>query len=423
MRILLMCHFPLTGSGSGVYTLNVAHALAKQGHEVRIIVPENQPPEKYDAFGVHPVYFTGPDGIHPDIATCGAMGFDVLDFNFPCFTTHPRSVQTFYDMTDEQLEDYEAAFRAALEFEIENFHPDVIHCGHAWLQPAYAADYGIPLIVTVHGTDLIGYEKIVDTHDESAKLFKDAAKKALESAAAIITISKENNQLVRRLFPEQVDKCHLILNGYNADVFYPQPTTIAEALEQFDIDVESDFDDFAHLVSFAGKFAHFKGIDVLLKGAAGFLRPDTALVLAGDGELFDEMSALANELGLENVFFVHNQPHAALRRLYSAADLSLLTSRKEPFGLVIIEAMACGAPVVGSDDGGAVDIVTPEVGLLFESENPADLAEKVNEVLDGKKKFDREVVAEYAKKNFSQDESIEQLVDIYKEACVTTGRP
>lgn len=412
MKILLMCHFPLTGSGSGVYTLNIAHALSKLGHEVRIIVPENQPPEAYEAFGVHPVYFTGPNGIHPDIAACSGMGFDVLDFNFPCFTTHPRSVQTFYDMTDEQLEDYEAAFRAALEFEIENFKPDVIHCGHAWLQPAYAADYGIPVIVTVHGTDLIGYEKILNEHDESAKLFEDAAKKALEEAAAIITISKENDQLVRRLFPNEVDKCHLILNGYNADVFYPETTTISEALAQFGIE-----GDFKHLVSFAGKFAHFKGIDILLRGAAKFMRPDTALVLAGDGELFDEMNELEKELGLENVYFVHNQPHAALRKLYSAADLSLLTSRKEPFGLVIIEAMACGAPVVGSDDGGAVDIITPEVGLLFESENPDDLAAKVNEILDGKVTFDRAVVAEYAKKNFSQDESIGQLIDIYKEAC------
>lgn len=410
MKILLMCHFPLTGSGSGVYTLNIAHALAKLGHEVRIIVPENQPPEYYDAFGVHPVYFTGPDGVHPDVAAM--EGVDVLDFNFPCFTTHPRSVQTFYDLTDDQLEAYEAAFRGALEYEIETFKPDVIHCGHAWLQPAYAADYGIPVIVTVHGTDLIGYEKILKEHDESAKLFEDAAKKALEEAAAIITISKENDHLVRRLFPNEVDKCHLILNGYNADVFYPEPTTISEALAQFGIE-----GDFKHLVSFAGKFAHFKGIDILLRGAAKFMRPDTALVLAGDGELFDEMNELAEELGLENVFFVHNQPHAALRKLYSAADLSLLTSRKEPFGLVIIEAMACGAPVVGSNDGGAVDIITPEVGLLFQSENPDDLAAKVNEILDGKATFDRTVVAEYAKKNFSQDESIGQLVDIYKEAC------
>ena len=397
MRILLTCHFPLTGSGSGVYTLNIAHALAKLGHEVRIIIPENQEPEEYEAFGVHPVYFNS--------CTEGA-----LPFNFPCFTTHPRSVQTFYDLTEDELAAYETAFRAAIEEEIATFKPDVIHSGHAWVQPAYAADYGIPLVVTVHGTDLIGYERIMESDDASAYVFRDAARKALESASAIVTISKENDQLVRKLFPDQADKCHLILNGYNSDVFYPEVLPQSEVLGMLDIPGE-----YEHIVSFAGKFAYFKGIDILLRGAAGFLRDDTALILAGDGELFDEMNELAAELGLKNVYFVHNQPHEKLRKLYSIADVSLLTSRKEPFGLVIIEAMACGAPVVGSNDGGAVDIITPEVGLLFQSEDPEDLAAKVNSVLDGEATFDRQVVAEYAKKNFSQDESIVHLVDIYKE--------
>lgn len=396
MKILLTCHFPLTGSGSGVYTLNVAHALVKLGHQVRIIIPENQPPEHYNGIGVHPVYFNG----------CTP---DALPFNFPCFTTHPRSTQTFYDLADDQLQAYEAAFRGAIEQEVADFAPDVIHCGHAWLQPAYAVDYGIPVVVTVHGTDLIGYERIAASGDARMRVFEDAARKALRQAAAIVTISQENDQLVRRLFPDEASKCHLILNGYNADVFYPDPLPQRDVLGSLGI-----LGEYAHVVSFAGKFAHFKGIDVLLRGAAKFMRDDTVLVLAGDGELFDEMSALADELALPNTHFVHNQPHDALRRLYSIADVSLLTSRKEPFGLVIIEAMACGAPVVGSNDGGAVDIVTPETGLLFHSEEPDDLAAKVNAVLDGQAVFDRSAVAAYAKSNFSQDESIVHLADIYE---------
>lgn len=404
MKILLMCHFPLTGSGSGVYTLNVAHALAKLGHEVRIIIPENQSPEDYGVFGVHPVYFNG--------CTDGA-----LPFNFPCFTTHPRSTQTFYDLAEDELAAYESAFRGALEEEIRDFSPDVIHCGHAWLQPHYAADYGIPLVVTVHGTDLIGYERIVDAQDASAFLFRDAARHALEASSAIVTISKENDALVRRLFPDEAQKCHLILNGYNSDVFYPDDVSAPEALASFGID-----GDFKHLVSFAGKFAHFKGIDVLLNGVALLQerhpehKTDTAFVLAGDGELFDDMTALAARLGVQNAFFVHNQPHDALRRLYSAADVSLLTSRKEPFGLVIIEAMACGAPIIGSNDGGAVDILTPDTGLLFESENPGDLADKLERVLSGSAVFDRATVAAYAKRTFSQDESIHTLIALYESA-------
>lgn len=401
MRVLLTCHFPLTGSGSGVYTLNVAHALAKKGHDVRIIMPENQEPDEYTDFGVHPIYFNG-------------CNDEALDFNFPCFTTHPRSMQTFYDLTDEQLADYEGAFRKAVEEEMADFEPDVIHCGHAWLMPHYALDYGVPVVITVHGTDLIGCER--------SDRFDAEVKHAVEDCAAIVTISKENDQLVRTKFPEQADKCSLILNGYNSDVFYPE-VPIAELTDEVRAElrrevldmfgIEGDYD---HIVSFAGKFAHFKGIDILLRAAQKYQRDDTVTILAGDGELFDEMNELAAELGLTNIAFVRNQPHAALRKLYSAADVSLLTSRKEPFGLVIIEAMACGAPVIGSDDGGAVDIIVPEVGLLFESENPDALAEKVTAVLDGEVAFDRAVVAEYAKDKFSQDGSIGHLVDIYEAA-------
>lgn len=394
MRILLTCHFPLTGSGSGVYTLNIAHALAKLGHEVRIIMPENQEPESYAGFGVHPLYF---NGCRP-----GA-----LDFDFPCFTTHPRSVQTFYDLSDAQLEAYKNAFCEALEQEIGTFNPDVVHCGHAWLMPSYVADYDVPCVITVHGTDLIGYEKSERFHDEVVN--------AIRNAKAIVTISEKNDQLVRALFPEAASKCSLILNGYNSDVFYPENIGRKEALATFGIE-----GDFTHVVSFAGKFAHFKGIDILLRGLGKLqdahpeYKSNTAFVLAGNGELFNDMNALASELKLENVFFVHNQPHDALRKLYSTADVSLLTSRKEPFGLVIIEAMACGAPVIGSDDGGARDIITPDVGLLFHSEDPDDLADKLAEVLNGHASFNRDTVAAYAKANFSQDKSIHRLVEIYQ---------
>lgn len=345
MRVLLMNHFPLQGSGSGVYTVNIARALVRKGHEVCIIMPENEVLAELDVDGIrlHPVYFD----------SCSA---DALDFDFPCFTTHPRSVMTFYELNNAQVAAYEGAFRAAIEDEIAAFDPDVIHCGHIWLQASYAADYGIPLIITAHGTDLIGFQK--------SERFREQARKAFDTADAIITISKDSTALVNKLFGEP-EKVHLVRNGYDPMVFYPDESSVAEVLTRFDID--GDYDD---IVSFAGKFAHFKGIDILLNAAALYERDGVATIIAGDGELFGEMTALAKELGLRHVHFVHNQPHDVLRHLYSCATVSLLTSRNEPFGLVAIEALACGAPVIASDEGGPLDIITPEVGLLFQSEIP-----------------------------------------------------
>lgn len=391
MRVLLMNHFPLQGSGSGVYTVNIARALVRKGHEVCIIMPENEVLAELDVDGIrlHPVYFD----------SCSA---DALDFDFPCFTTHPRSVMTFYELDDAQVAAYEGVFRAAIEDEIAAFDPDVIHCGHIWLQASYAADYGIPLIITAHGTDLIGFQK--------SERFREQARKAFDTADAIITISKDSTALVNKLFGEP-EKVHLVRNGYDPTVFYPDESSVAEVLTRFDID--GDYDD---IVSFAGKFAHFKGIDILLNAAALYERDGVATIIAGDGELFGEMTALAKELGLRHVHFVHNQPHDVLRHLYSCATVSLLTSRNEPFGLVAIEALACGAPVIASDEGGPLDIITPEVGLLFQSENPEDLAREVQLVLDGDIDFDREEVARYALENYSQDVSIDELIALYEAA-------
>ena len=391
MRVLLMNHFPLQGSGSGVYTVNIARALVRKGHEVCIIMPENEVLAELDVDGIrlHPVYFD----------SCSA---DALDFDFPCFTTHPRSVMTFYELDDAQVAAYEGAFRAAIEDEIAAFDPDVIHCGHIWLQASYAADYGILLIITAHGTDLIGFQK--------SERFRVQACKAFDTADAIITISKDSTALVNKLFGEP-EKVHLVRNGYDPTVFYPDESSVAEVLAHFDID--GDYDD---IVSFAGKFAHFKGIDILLNAAALYERDGVATIIAGDGELFGEMTALAKELGLRHVHFVHNQPHDVLRHLYSCATVSLLTSRNEPFGLVAIEALACGAPVIASDEGGPLDIITPEVGLLFQSENPEDLAREVQLVLDGDIDFDREEVARYALENYSQDVSIDELIALYEVA-------
>ncbi len=135
------------------------------------------------------------------------------------------------------------------------------------------------------------------------------------------------------------------------------------------------------------------------------------------------MTELKNELGLDSVYFIHNLAHEDLRKLYCAASMSILPSRNEPFGLVAIEALACGTPVIASNQGGPLDIITPDVGLLFESEDHEDLARQVMRVLDGKVQFDPDTLIDYAVKKYSQDHSIETLIAVYKEAIAHHEHP
>ena len=395
MKVLLVNHFPLTGSGSGVYTQNIANSLVKLGHEVAVIFPENQKCYHDNNFIEKPVYFTGADAQF-------AKASNALSFNFPCFTTHPRSLTTFEDLTEVELKMYIDAFRGAIREAVRSFNPDVIHCGHIWILASIAAEFGVPVVITSHGTDLMGIQ--------NSPRFADFATTAAKKSKAIISISKGNFELLEKVLPEYKDKFHLILNGYNPDVFYPDKVSKAQVLRGFGIDER-----YKKIVSFAGKFAHFKGIDVLLYANSIYDRDDVATILAGDGELFDEMSALKDELGLKNTFFVHNQPHSKLRELYSAADVSVVCSRNEPFGLVAIEAGACAAPVVASKSGGLLDIIDDKTGLFFEQENAHELALRIESILDENVIFDRSEVAKSTFERFSQDIFTKKMVDeIYK---------
>lgn len=235
--------------------------------------------------------------------------------------------------------------------------------------------------------------------------------KAADACGAIICISDKNAQEARECFPNNADKAITMPNGYDSHVFYPEKHDRDEVLSQFGITKH-----YKKLVSFAGKFAHFKGIDILLRAAAEYEDEDTATVLCGDGALFEEMEKLRDdELHLKNVFFLHNQPHNKLREIYNVADVSLAPSRNEPFGLVVIEAGACGTPVIGTNDGGIAGILTKETGILIDPENPQQLAQAVKDVLSGNRTFDRKRVAEATKEVFSQDSLILKTIGLYQK--------
>lgn len=392
MKILLINHFPLTGSGSGVYTYNIAKSLAKLGNEVCIIFPENELVEANEKIKLHPVYFNGVNNGIP--------------FNFPCFTTHPRSTKTFYELTSNELNIYKDAFRKAIEEEIRDFQPDVIHSGHIWTLSNIAGDYNIPLVITAHGTDLIGFEK--------SNIYKEDCYLAYEKAQKIITISKDNKNLVDNIFGSQ--KSELIPNGYDPEVFYPEVIDKEKFLKQFGITKP-----YKNIISFAGKFTKEKGIDTLLKALKLYENDDTITILAGDGELFNKMIELKNKLGINNVVFIKNQPHNILRQLYNVANISIVPSRKEAFGLVVIEALACKTPVIGTNTGGIKEIINERVGRLIEVDDYIKLAENVKYLLDNEL-FDYDYIASYAKDKYSQDQFTNKLIALYNEVILEKNK-
>lgn len=390
MKILLINHFPLEGSGSGVYTQNIAKFLAKKGHEVTVIMPENKTNYlEIEGVKMHPVFFKKDEIIEGQ-----------LDFNFPCFTTHPESIVNFYDLTDAQIKMYEEAFRKAINEEIKTNKPDIIHAGHIWILSSIAADTGIKTIITAHGTDIIGHQK--DTK------FHSYTNNAVDKCDKIITISNDNKKLVETLFDIEEERVCLMKNGYNPEKFYiDENAKKEEILARFNIENK-----YEKIVCFAGKLTKIKGIDTLLKANKLYDDGKTLTLISGNGELFNELNRLKDELGLKNTYFLGNQTHDTLRDIYNIADVSIVPSRVEAFGLVAVEALACGTPVIASNQGGLPEIINDEVGMIFTVDNEKELAADILKVFITK--YDAKKLNKYVFDKYSQESLIDDLIDLYQ---------
>ena len=394
MKILIINHFPLEGSGSGIYTKNLARELTKIGHKVKAIFPENKKVTSKD-FEIRPIMFKGQN----------SKDFDV-DFNFPCFTSHPRSNITFYQLNKTQMREYIDIMVRVTEEEVDKFKPDIIHAQHLWITPYAAQRTGIPYVVTAHGTDLKGFKQ--------DKRYHIYALKGAQSARKVITISKQVDKETKELYKIEDERRKIIYNGFDTTLFRVKDVSRKEVLERFGISEIPD-----NLVFFAGKLAHFKGIDILLKAAKIYenqMKEEVMTLIAGNGVMYEELKELRDFLKLKKTFFLGHVNQDQLVDLYNIADVSTVPSRSEPFGLVAIEALACGTPVVATNQGGLPDFINEDVGTLVEVEDDITLAEAIiNELTRVDKKERRKRANEYAIKNFSWENTVREVEKIYRE--------
>ena len=391
MRILMINQFPLNGGGSGFYTKNVARNLKALGHEVCIIMPENRTQiETIEGITIKPVFFK------KDEIIAGQ-----LPFNFGCFTTHPRSNTTFNKYTEEQLEMYIKAFQTAIEEAIKNFNPDIIHSGHIWILSNIASKYNIPTIITSHGTDIIGHNMW--------KKFHKYSNQAIDNCSRVIAISDSNKIDILNAFPNAKDKTIQLRNGYDQSIFKITEYNKKQVLEQLGINRE-----YKKIVLFSGRLVQIKGVDILLKAAKNYEDGNTLTIIAGGGILLEELKKTAEELELKDIIFIGNQTQENLNKLYNISDVLAVPSRVEGFGLVAVEALACGTPVIATNQGGLPEFINEKVGALVNAEDDSGLAKEISKILSGERKFEREELANYAKDNYSQGLLINKVVDLYK---------
>lgn len=393
MKVLLINHLPLIGSGSGVYTTNLAKSLRRLGHDVCIIMPENETgniaKDEFKKFRLHPVYFKNEEEIEGQ-----------LDFNFPCFTSHSRSNFNFYDLNEEQYKKYYEAFDKAIKKEIEYFKPDIIHAQHIWIISSIACKYNIPTVVTSHGTDIIGIQK--------GDRYRKQAEFVIEKAKRIIAVSKENESFIIENFKNA--KPNIIYAGYDSKLFNIQEYDKKQILSKYGIEYSNQ-----KIILFAGRLSQLKGVDILIKASKIYENDNIITIIAGNGALRKELKQLSKTLDTKNLYFIGHKSQKRLKELYNISDVFAMPSRMEAFGLVAVEALACGTPVVCSNTGGMKEYINSKVGKVVKSDDIQGLAKGLIEVLNNLEKYNKEDLCNYAQENFAQEKSIQKLLNIYNE--------
>lgn len=248
--------------------------------------------------------------------------------------------------------------------------------------------------------------------------YHDMVRKGVAGATRLIAVSSQVKEEVEALYETPPGKVVTLLNGFNQEIFRPMEIPVAELCDELGIEGDPK-----KLISFVGKLTDFKGVDVLLDAAAIYEKelPDTATLIVGFGQLDESLRAQAEKNGLQRIHFLGHRSQPVVARIYAAASVSAVPSRIEPFGLVAIEAMACGTPVVATNAGGLPDFVNDEVGGLVEMENAEALAARIiDEVNNDTKKTKGPAAAKYAIDGFSWSGVTHKMIDLYETVLASS---
>jgi D-inositol-3-phosphate glycosyltransferase len=307
---------------------------------------------------------------------------------------------------------------------LEGRRYDVVHT-HYWLSGWVGRGakelWGVPLVASFHTLGKVkNYSLVRDEAPEpEARLAGEQAVIA-EADRIMAATPVEASQLVG-LYAADPDRVRLAPPGVDHTVFFPRSR--AEAKERLHLTG-------VRLVLFVGRLQRHKGPDVAVRTLAetvarapnGGDGPLLAVVGGpsggGQGDEMARLASLASALGVaDRVMFFPPQPQARLAQFYAAADALLVPSRSESFGLVALEAQACGTPVIAAAVGGLrYSVVDGVTGYLVEGHDPADHADRLLELLgDGSRSARMSEAAVRHSMRFSWDATAGDIDAVYRE--------
>jgi len=329
------------------------------------------------------------------------------------------------DISKTEIYDCLTEFQANLQSFIarDGAHYDILR-SHYWTSGLVAeklkSQLHIPHVITFHTLGAVKNRASGTTEEPEFRI--QSEKEIVGHADYIVTSTEEGKNNLIRLYGGQPENIRVIPAGVDLDLFHPADRKKARC--------ELALEEYRRVLLFAGRLQPFKGLDLLLHAMTYLPNHGTTrlLVVGGNAGKTDElvkMNSLVSELGIGSmVGFVGPVEHDRMPTFYNAADICVVPSYHESFGMVAVEALASGTPVLASRVGGLATIVRDgETGYLFDERSPEVLATYLcllmseNEIRQSMAQSARQSVAKY---NWSA--TANSLFRLYRELITADVR-
>jgi D-inositol-3-phosphate glycosyltransferase len=329
-----------------------------------------------------------------------------------------------------ELERYIPKFVQGIEAfaESKNIHYDLIH-SHYWMSGIAAIElsenWNIPFIQMFHTLVLMKNRIARSPQEKEGEYRIIGEKKVISKANRIIAATLAEKSQLEFLYEAPSSKIAVIPPGVDTHHFYPIAKDEAKEVAGVPEDT--------HTILFVGRIEPLKGIDLLIKAISIIQKneqlqccPHNLIIIGGEPnvkaeEMNVEMAHLQDmveNLGIENfVIFLGKQDQQMLPYYYSAAEVVVMPSHYESFGMVALEAMACGTPVIASQVGGLAFLVRDgETGFVVPGNDAEKLANRLVELIKNKELRDKmgSNSAEYAKL-YSWENITEKMIEVYRQ--------
>ena len=360
----------------GIFELDQAKALKKIGHRVAYVALDIRSIRRKRKFGYN--YFVDKNGI------------EVFEMSYPV-----GNIQ-------EDICDYirGVCFKKVYSKVEKQFgKPDIIHSHFLKIGNSirkYTKQLGIPFIHTEHLS-------LINSPSMSKGLFR-RAQNTYRECDALITVSNSLSNCIKDRF--KIDS--VIINNI---VNVSENQIVLKKVDRKPIFVA------------AGNLIQRKGFDLLIQATAQIAKeyPDIEVKIFGEGEERQHLEKLIDELSLkQNIKIRGRYKRSDLSELYSDAIAFVLASRRETFGVVYVEAMALGLPVIATNCGGPEEFVNKNNGYLIEVDKINQLSKAMTEMILNWEQFNRTEISKYTYDNFSDTVIAKQITDVYEK--ITSGK-